>query len=90
MQYYRESEPLLTADLEFPRFRRPAAGWILLYLGVAVICSYLIYMPSQHEVESRFASQLARRLQWYPLEFPDTPITNLAQVLYGSRGGYSY
>ena len=56
MQYYRESEPLLNADLEFPKFRRPTAGWILLAVAVVVTCSHLIYMPGQHEVESRFAA----------------------------------
>ena len=57
---------------------------------MVVICSHALYLPEQHEVESRFDSELARRLQWYPLQFPDTPLTNLAQVLYGSRGGYPY
>lgn len=75
----------------FPwRSRAPGSGWVLLTAMVVLLCSYFLYMPAQHEVESRFASQLARRLQWYPLEFQNTPITNLAQVLYDVHGGYPY
>ena len=62
----------------------------MLAVAAVVLGSYCLYMPAQHKVESRFAGQLARRLQWYPLEFPDSPITNLAQVLYGVPGGYPY
>jgi len=65
-------------------------GWTALIGMVVVLCSYFIYMPAQREVESRFASQLARRLQWYPLEFTNTVVTNLAQVLYDVHGGYPY
>lgn len=65
-------------------------GWFLFGVAVFVICSYALYMSDQCEVESRFAPELARRFTWYPAEFPDTPITNLAQVLYGSHGGYPY
>jgi hypothetical protein len=90
MQFYRDSEPLLNADVELPKLRRPAVGWILLSLGVIVSCSYLIYRPRQDQVESRFAPRLADRLQWYPLESSNAVVTNLEQVLYGSHGGYPY